>query len=403
MKTKEQVTQYVKDFFERYELDQYGFFFETDEETNERVDIPLFALDTMDDDTLARISSHTGLSKEEILSCDDKAATRFWDRYPFIGLFMAYKAKAEWYSQYKSKFPTLEDMLTNALSDGKIAYPAESRYDYHDLKARMIRKLKEIDAFMPGTYHHGANIEHLRMRTEVFFSFPQCKEMLSSFISMVNSLRDLFFKALRNELTDAEINELNFLANRLDATDAVMPSVVITYDNICRYKKAYLEENLTDFFSYVKIRSFAPSAPWRCQEFFDDLSLVQEFVKIFPQAKAQMRQFAMDVTKFECVFVWSDAAPFEAPEYDGDDSSIDALLERLQFPVEMRTREMSRVYVEKNVDEMFGWEQYAYRLSDASSSEAKGGLALPVRELDLSDRVNNIKRMQLRVNAKLGR
>ncbi len=402
MNSKKQVTKYVRELFNRYELNDFGFFVDYNSENEERIEIPLFPYTKMDNETLKRISVYTGLTVSEILNCDQEAAVKYENKYPFISLYRDFKEKWAWYSRYKTKMPTAEEYLFNAIFTDNEGYPVEARYDYADVKKRMIDELKKADAFMPGTYHKDAKITHLIIRTENFFSFPKCKEMVLSFIDMVNTLEKLFFKALSSDLEAYEINELNFLSSILYATDVTMPSVYINYDNICDYKKAYLEENLSDFFSYVKIRTFISSAPWRCKEFFDDMSLVQEFVNIFPQSKAQMRQFAMDVTKFECVFVWSDASEYELPDCDGDIETLDSMLERLKFPPEMRTKEMSRIYVEKNRKEIYGCEKYAKRIRNAAASVSKGGLSLPSRQIDLSNQILNIARMQKRISAKSG-
>lgn len=406
MKTKEQVTKYVKDYFDRYELNDYDFFVTTEynpkENCDELTEIPLFLFDEMDEETLSRISVHTGLSTEEILNCDEKAAVRYIEKYPFIRLFQVYKERCRWYSQYKTEFPTARDLLENAIFTNNPGYPVEMRYDHIDIKARLISKLKEIDAVMPGTYHKDAEITQLMFRTEIFITFPACGAMLQSFIEMVDRLKELFFRVLKAKISQDEINEINFLANILHATDATMPKL-ITYDNIRKYKKAYIEENLTDFFSYVKVRALVDASPWRCKEFFDDMSLVREFINISPQAKGRMREFANEVSKLECDFVWSDAKPVVfSPEEERELADIDFLLGREPIPYEKRAKEHTRIYIEKTSREMSGWEEYAKRIVAASASVAKGGLQLPKREVDLNDQIYNIDRIKRRVEASHG-
>ena len=406
MKTKEQVTKYFKDYFDRYELNDYDFFvtmeYNSKEYRDELVEISLFPFDEMDEETLSRISVHTGLSIEEILNCDEKAAARYIEKYPFIRLFHAYKGRCRWYSQYKTEFTTVMDLLKNAVFNENPGYPVEIRYDHIDINARLVSKLKEIDAVMPGTYHKDAEITQLMFRTEFFITFPACGAMLQSFIEMVDRLKELFFRALKTNISQDEINEINFLANVLDATDATIPKL-ITYDNICKYKKAYIEENLTDFFSYVKVRALVDASPWRCKEFFDDMSLVREFINISPQAKGRMREFATEVSKLECDFVWSDARPVVfSPEEENELAGIDFMLGREPIPYEKRAKEHTRIYIEKTSQEMSDWEKYAKRILDASASVAKGGLKLPKREVDLNDQIYNIDRIKRRVAASHG-
>lgn len=406
MKSKEQVTQYIRDYFDRYELNDYDFFVSSEVDEygrSEIIDIPLFPFDEMDTETLSRISLYAGLSTEEILNCDEKAATRYLQKYPFVHLFKAYKKRCEWYSHYKTKFPTVEELLMNAIFTENLGYPVEMRYDYADIKARLIEKLKEIDAVMPGIYHEEAEITELMLRTDMFLSFPDCGKMLRSFIDMVNRLKELFFKALQAELSEDEINEFNFLGSMLYASDVTARSLAMNYDILRKCRKVYIEENLTDFFSYVKIHGFIESEPWRCKEFFDDSALVDEFINIFPQAKRMMREFAMRVSKFECIFVWSDAKPvMYSPEEEAELDEIDDMMGYKHLPYEQRAKEQTRIYIEKTSEEMFGWEEYVKRVEDAAAPPAKGGLTLPKREVDLSDVNNNIQRMKRRVEAKHG-
>lgn len=406
MKSKEQVAQYVRDYFDRYGLNDYDFFVSSVEDEygrSEWVEIPLFTLGEMDSETLSRISLHTGLSTEEIVNCDEQAATRYLEKYPFIYLFKAYKERFEWYSHYKTEFPSAEEWVQNAIFTENPEFPVEMRYDYADIKVRLIDKLKEIDAVMPGIYHEDAEITELRFRTDVFFSFPDCGKMMRSFIDMVNRLKELFFKALQAELSRDEINEFNFLGSRLNATDVTAPTFVMNYDTLRKYRKVYIEENLTDFFSYVKIRTFVQSAPWCCKEFFDDMSLVNEFVNIFPRAKAMMREFAMSVSKFECVFVWSDAKPIMySPQEEAELDDIDDMMGYKHLPYEQRAKEHTRIYIEKTSQEMFGWEEYVKKVADVVAPPAKGGLSLPKREVDLEDANTKIQRIMRRIEAKHG-
>lgn len=406
MKSKEQVTQYVKDYFERYDLNDYDFFVSSEADEygrSERIAIPLFPFDEMDEETLSRISLYTGLSTEEILNCDEQAATRYLEKYPFVHLFKIYKERCEWYSLYKTDFSSAKEWLLNAVFTKKNGCPVEMRYNYDDIKGRLIDKLKEIDEVMPGTYHENAEITDVKFRTDIFLSFPDCDKMMRSFIDMVNRLKELFFKALQAELLEDESNEFNFLGSSLTATDVTAPSFAMNYDNLCKYRKVYMEENLTDFFSYVKIRAFVESAPWRCKEFFDDMALVNEFVAIFPQAKSMMREFAMLVSKFECVFVWSDAKPIMfSPEEEAELDAVDDLMGYKHLPYEQRAKEHTRIYIEKTSEEMFGWEEYAKKVAEAAAPPAKGGLTLPKREVDPRDSFTNTKRIMRRVEAKYG-
>lgn len=378
------VTEYVDRVFRLYNADRMGFFKEYDEDVPlgiaEIVDIPLFPTSEIDEETLGRISIHLGLTKQEILNRDYDSAKKYWDKFPFFRLFRKYCTRCAWYSQYKDDMPSAEERINSAIFDD--VAPLEERYDYQSVETRLVEKLKEIDVVMPGTFHQNAEITKLEISTEVFFSFPECTDMIRSYVDMVDRAGELFLKAIKTELPENEICELNFLASQLNIKDALAPSIFVTYENVRRLRHIYVEENLPGFLSYVKILGFDREAPWRCREFFDDMELVQKFVNIIPRVKPQMREFLMKVSKFFCWFVWSDAKPImfsveeEAEDFErfGDD-------EDLYVPIEKRHKEPTRIYIDKTKDEMFDWEGSVEKLSRATSPASMGGLELPSKEM----------------------
>ena len=400
----EKITEFASDLFELYHMNTYGFFEDYDEETGETVEVPLFRYGKVDDETVYKLCVNFGLTKEEILSMDEEAAKRYWNKYPFFRLYSDFMSSWAWQSRFKSNRPSAEELLLRRIFDTEGEIVAEERYDYPAVKERMIQKLKEIDTVMPGTYHENADITNLTISTEVFISFPQCQDMLRSFLDMVNRVRELFFKALKTDLAIEEANEYNFLASWLWMCDVATPSTTLTYDNVLVYRDVFVKEAYTELFSYAKFKRFIGTAPWRCKEFFDDMTLAQEIVNIYPQAKTEMRQFAMDVTKFSCEFVWSDAKPIMySPEEEEELSAINAMLGEEDIPVEQRAKERTRIYVEKNADEMFDWEECAQKLKDAASPPAKGGLELPAREAHIIiGSPETFARIQARVAARHG-
>lgn len=404
MKKIERITEFVSDLFELYHMNTYGFFEDYDEETEETVEVPLFRYGEIDDETIYKLCVNFGLTKEEILSLDEDAAKKYWNKYPFFRLYRDFMSSWAWQSRFKSERPSPEELLLRKLFETEDELAVEERYDYPAVKERMIQKLKEIDVVMPGTYHTDADITKLSINTEVFISFPQCQEMLRSFIDMVNRVKELFFKALTTDLTAEEANEYNFLASWLWMCDVATPSTTLTYDNVLIYREVFVKEGYTDLFSYAKFKRFIGTAPWRCKEFFDDMELAQEIVNIYPQAKAEMRQFAMDVTKFSCEFVWSDAKPIMySPEEEAELSAINAMFGEEDIPLEQRAKERTHIYVEKTSEEMFDWEDCARKLRDAASPPSKGGLELPVREAHIIvGSVETFARIQARVAARHG-
>ncbi len=412
MKNLNQLTAFIGDIFQRYKAIRTGFYSMYDDEIEEYVDTPLFVGDDETDaNTLARLSIHLGMSTEEILGMDQIAARRYWNKYSFFRLYDQFLKEWAWYSRHTDKRPTAEELLIKAIfTDDELSFT--ERYDFQDIKTRLIAKLKETDAFLPGTYHKDAEITELVIRTEVLFSFPQCAEMIKSFVCMVDRTKELFFKAIHENLSVDEERELNFLASWLRASDVVMASVDITYNNIRTFRPVYLKENLSDFFSYVSIRRFYsleslfPTddfVPWRCREFFEDVELAQALVTIFPNLKPKMLRFANELLNFSCSFVWSDANPIVcSPEEEKEWHEVNLILGKNDTPIENRAREVTHVYVEKTPQELGDWEEYAHNLDIAASPSSLGGLQIPRREIDLGDINISFQRICKRVAAKQG-
>jgi len=403
MSNIQDITKFVEQTFDRYQANKYEFFFTYDDRTMEEIPLPLFPTGKLEEDTLTRISICLGLTKEEIVGMDAEAAKKYWNKYPFFRLYRQYMDAWSWHQNFIGEMPTAEELFLRAIFSDEEDVRGEHRYDMEDLRDRLISTLKEIDQAVPGAFHEGAEITNLKITTQIFFSFPQCAEMIRSFIDMVKRTEELFFRAMHGDLNEEDANEMNFLASWLDAVDVVVPSKVISYDTVSTYREVYLEEDSQDFFYYVKIRGFEPTAPWRCKEFFDDMDLVREFLYIFPKAKADMRQFAHDIAKFSCSFIWSDAEPVTFSAEDElmlDD--IDSMLGLETLPESERPKEVTHVYVSKKPEEMLGWDKYAQQLKVAAGPSSKGGVVVPNRDSVMSNPDQAIKRIQRRVAAARG-
>lgn len=371
-----QVSNFVEEIFDLYHLNKLGFFYDINDDTFEDYDIPLFPNGEIDDETMTRLSIVLGLTKEEILELDDGVAMyKYWNKYPFFKLYDLFLDTWAWNSRYKERKITEEILLKKLFDENdEYQYPVEERYDYEDVKHRMFDMLKEMEKYISGTFPSNAKLNELMIDTEVVFSFPKITEMLHSYINMIEKVEQLFFKALKEPLLTDEINEYNFLVNVLQVVDVAMPSVLLTYDNVSKYRQVYIEEGYKDFLSYVKIRtSFIGTDeicqgtnPWRCIEFFDDMELVGKLAYLFPNIKALMHKFAMNVKNFHCSLTWS---------VDCSDNI-----------------EQSVIYVEKTKEELYNWEEYVEKINALSSPTNQGGLA--IRPFDNSlTKTNLFKRM----------
>ena len=398
----EKVTSYVLDLFELYHMNTYGFLEDFDDELEENVEVPLFRFGEIDEETLQKLSVNFGLTKDEILNTDEEAAKRYWNKFPFFRLYRDFIAQWQWNQQFKDPMPKAEEYLLNAIfGDGK-GIPVRVRYNIGSVKERLIKQLQEIDQYVPGTYHEGAEITDLKIATQTIFSYPQCSAMLNAYLDITERIKELFFFAINQELTKDEVNELNFLVSWTDAVDVATPSTKITYDVIRTYRNVYIEEGYEDFYAYVKFKRFALSNPWRCIEFFDDIELVKRLFFAIPQAKGEMRKFALELTKFECDFQWSDAQPIQySEEEEKEMEDIDKWLGARHIPIEERPKARTKIYVDKNRSETYGWGKYIKVLKKMSGPVSKGGLDIPDRTQFLDWR-NSFSRIQSRVAARNG-
>lgn len=398
----EKVTSYVLDLFELYHMNTYGFLEDYDDELEENVEVPLFRFGEIDEETLQKLSVNFGLTKDEILNTDADAAKRYWNKYAFFRLYRDFIEQWKWNQQFRDPMPKAEEYLLNAIFGSGKGIPVRVRYNIPSVKERLIEQLKAIDEYVPGTYHEGAEITDLKIATQTIFSYPQCHAMLNAYLEITERVKELFFLAIKRDLTQDEANELNFLVSWTDAVDVATPSTKITYDVICAYRNVYIEEAYDDFFAYVKFKRFALSNPWRCTEFFDDIDLVNKLFYTIPQAKGEMRKFALELTKFECDFLWSDAEPIRYSEEEEKElEDIDNWLGARHIPVEERPKARTRIYVDKNRSETYGWGKYIKVLKKMSGPVSKGGLEIPDRS-QLLDWHNSCKRIQNRVAARNG-
>lgn len=342
---------------------------------------PFDLTEEIDDELLEVISEELGLTKDQLLAMDEVAGRKYWEKYPFFNYYQEYQETLQWDAE-NYPYHTMEEAILEVLfSDVSLddlpnhmkEFNKQKRYDFAEVKKRLIDKLKEIDEYMPGTYHKGADILDLTFETEGFTYFVFFEEMMRSFFDMVSFIKEKFFEGLQGELSPEDALEYDFLVRYLRVYDVVNPRVILTYNNIKKYKDTYIKENYNDFFSYGKIRAFVDTEPWHCSNFFDNKELVQKFVECFPKTKVMMRDYAVRVKNFVCEFIWSDEEEAVADKKAG-------------------SPEVIRVLVPKNSEEIRGWELSLKNLQEATSPASIGGLVIPKREyeqrgLSLSERL----------------
>ena len=362
------IEAYVKKALATFSISGNGYFYTIDSKTGKRIPQDLFFCGMITDSVLERLSVDLGISKQDILDMNEEPLKAYYTRYPFFRLYRNYISEWERQREFSDDL-SAEEHLIAAIFGEKSQLKIEKRYDYEDVRKRLVNLLKEMDKVMPGTYHEGATINDLTIETECMISYPQITELTSSFLQMLDDVKNLFFKGIREELTEDEVHLFNFLCSVLVIKDIAAPSVYMNYSNLKKYSSVYEKEGFSDFFSYVRVRMFVDTEPWRCKEFFDDEELVQRFVDCFPYVKMKLHDFYMEAAKFSCRFHWSDAKQVEIEE--DDEICYDAL----DMDINDRPLEWTRIYIQKTDEEMFDWAPHIRRLKKASLPEKKGGLS----------------------------
>ena len=395
MNQAREIESFVKKAFSAFSISEYGYFYDVDMDTGERLPRKLFFDDTVNEAILDRLVVDLGISKSDILNMNEEPIKAYYNRYPFFALYKRYISELERQSEFADDL-TMEEHLLYAMFGDLAEKKTVKRYDAKSITKRVIKQLKEMDEVLPGTFHQGAKINDLAIETECIISYPQVTEMLKSYLQMISDVKALFFKGIKEDLSEEEIKLYNFLSSALRIYDLVAPSVKMNYENLVLYRDVYASEKMTDYFSYVRVKLLVDTSPWRCKEFFDDEELVQQFVNCFPYVKKKLREFVMEVSKFYCRFHWSDAKQVELDEED------EICYEALNMDVNDRPLEWTRVYIPKTDAEMFDWAPYIRKLSKAASPEKKGGVVAPKNEWMIKGILPHT-RMMARVMARGGK
>ena len=365
------IAEFAEAVFDLYAINKYGFFFTQDPIEKYR-EIPLFdETKESTEATLKRLSCALGLTTEELRNTDKRAALRYWRQFPFFQLRNDYYARWGWSYDSLSPEPTAEEILAGAIFDVKPKI--EFRYNWDEVNERFVREVIRLSEFSPELYPKGTVLHILQSSTENFFSFDKCPDLIESYISMVERLHTLFFCAKDNKLQPAEILEYNFLVSYLDVRDICRPLINLSYDEIEAIRPALQEEPYKDFQSYAVMKNcFTRTSPWRCEEFFYNRDLILRFISLFPNAKALMRKFSMNIRHFSYTYRWEKPSDYKVDGYEYLDS-IDEIPYDVCGPVQ-------NVYIEKSPDEEESDCSALDILREMIAPPSMGGLQLPEQE-----------------------
>jgi hypothetical protein len=334
-----------------------------------------------------------GVPPETLLKQDDKAARKWLDRYPYFQLEPGFQFS---YRMSNYQIDPMNQIIRGIFGE-EYAQKDKLKYDPNCVVQRMREMLVEMDKDLPGTYHKDAWIEHVFIKTGFFFHYSQIEAFTHAYIDLIRRAEELFFRAWDEELSQDEVQEYNFLVSVLGITDSAQSAQkYLYYDRLKEVVDVYKQEDYRDFLSYVRLKKELVPQLWECAEFVENQKLVQEFLDVYPIAKNSMRQFAMKVPNYECVFTWSDAGEYQ------DDDSMSGMGQKLRDLPMLRKnggRELTRVYVPKTAAELNGDKVYADELRKLSGPVKLGGLG--IRSYDAVDLTwsQQIKRMEARISA----
>lgn len=370
VKTKNEITRYVKTFCKKYSLSYSDFFYEYDELDMPQA-APVFGKESIES-KLPVISEYFGLTDEEILTTSEEGLNKWYKKYSFFYHLPRFIAAYQM-SYLGDDEEVAKARLINAIfGENSCKYPA--RYHTEDIQKRLIEKLKELDTVLPGTYHENAEMREFDVDTEQFCSYPQIGEMIYSLLQMIYRAKELFFKAKDRDLAENEVLEYNFLVSVLGIKDAVS-NKYLYYKNVVALRTVYKEEGYKDFYSYVRLMNYKDLYPWRAKEFLDDKALMQAYLNEYAEEYWKWKEESKKIAKIVCSFVWSDETSvvkeldfgIKIPELDN-------------YPDE-DVLERTTVYLDKTTEEIRSDKEAQEKLLACFGCKGIGGLSIPQREL----------------------
>lgn len=386
MKDAKTITEFVKNVCFHYSLCYSAYFFDYDE-NDQLVSTPIFEDDLVTPGKLNYLSKLLGMSLEDIANADNKASMRIFNKYPFFKLLLAYEERKNMakFTLDSENIPITEQrLLYRIFGEENLVL----RYSDEDVLQRLEQQLKEYDSIVPGTYHPNGEITRFMYEASSLINFPECEQLLSSFFEVYERMESLFFKALKSDLSEEEINEYNLFVTYFRANEWASSNVMLHYDVLCKYRQVYIEEGYTQLSSYMKINRITTDfEPWRCKQFANNKELAQKYQNIYPNTKDRIKDLCMHIKYISCAFKWSDA-PFIEDEDD------------MWAPEEFRIgkyQEWTHVYIPKTETELGNDAQSAVLMSKLASPVSKGGLIKNIDEevgRDVQTLINRMSRRQ---------
>ena len=379
MKNAEKIENYIKECFAENHLDYIRYFGIID--GDEITEGSLIGEDgKINLKAVKRAAEILGMDEKDILDTNEDKILFRWKRYYYLQHICEYEYASE-KADYGDGYDEQRMLEVIFGSEAKGPYPP--KYNIHSVAERLIKLLKKYDEVKPGTYHKGASIKNLSISTVNFCHYKGIEKLLNSYIEMAEKMFDLFIAGIHKDLSEEEIKEYNFLVSQFGLRDRAYPGAHLHYSSLVNCRAFYQDVCRANMYDYIKLDRMQIT-PWACADFVLNKKLVRKYLNVFPQMKWRMREFAMDVSKFTCIFMWSDDEMKQSTTDFWDDFFDVEDEEEILLP--------KRVFVAKTPEELAGDDKTAEILLGYCRSEKLGGLKVYCpREHSSIDNINRMK------------
>lgn len=339
-----------------------------------------------------------GVTSTELLEMKGKVMERWSKKYPLVKYWEGMRRSV---NESYLRNPTPEERLLAAVYSFTERDIYVTKYNLKKLEERTMEALIALEKEKPGTIHPGEKIENFYADTVYICRYPHITEMVDSFFEMVNRGKELFFKALEQELTEAEICEYNLIVSYTGIRDKHFNLHGLYYRYLVEFRQLYLEEKGKDFFDYVVLSKDIPFQPWKFAEIIAERTRMEEYLSYVPRARMLMYMFAIEGTRFECSFTWSDAEPMDEEKRWEFGQTYTSIWARLDEDYE--GKKPTVVYIPKDGRELDEDDAYFEILRNMAGILQEGGIPVPVQsKTEESDMRKMIARVKIIAELKRG-
>lgn len=378
-------------------FDQDCRFFQQDSEM-QRHPIPWIIDGNLNMELVEYASDILGVTTNELLEMRRSVMKKWFRKYPLVKYWEGMRRCV---NESYLRNPTPEERLLAAIYNFTERDIHVTRYDLKKLEQRTMETLTALEEKKTGTIHPGEKIENFYADTVYICHYLHITEMLDSFFKMVNRGKELFFKALEKELNESEICEYNLMVSYTGIRDKHFTLHGLYYRYLVKFRQLYLAEGGKDFFDYVVLSKDIPFQPWKFAEIIADRTRMEQYLSYVPRARMLMYMFAIEGTRFECSFTWSDAEPMDEEERWEFAQTYTSIWARLDEDYE--GKKPTVVYIPKDDRELGEDGPHFEILRNMAGIPQEGGVPVPVQgKTEESDIRKKIARVKIMAELKRG-